>query len=445
MAQTRQLLLENFDEEVHDRLKLRKEEAAQALDRRTEWLLALCSELRIDSGTDCMVSSITPAISNSYQAKYFACDLTRRHAAGSLERLAAAITDGRVPGIAPSAEHPAWEELAAVDASEAPDALISFLTAGRAIESSDGFGVFLARLQFTQALSEALRRRARSLMEIARYELRVDANSLGKGALRVRFCAADDLWRYGPMRELRRNSCAFHHRLGSQILARAMERGLPPGELHFRFSGSGGKSSESRHLWGEKGWLLAWKVSFESTYGEEHLFATGITDQGRMLDDACATQMIHMPARVAPAPADAGIPPESLITRAESGARELRDEAASPAAALCADEMANPDRIADSSLTGERQIKELDGQIRSLWRTRKMLTTPQQNEISDATIADLRNRRRLCIESLLSSRNDAAMKREALIQETEAAITRLMRPPQLTELFRVRWSFGSPA
>ena len=41
MAQTRKLLLENFDEEVHERLKMRREETSQALDRRTEWLLAL--------------------------------------------------------------------------------------------------------------------------------------------------------------------------------------------------------------------------------------------------------------------------------------------------------------------------------------------------------------------------------------------------------------------
>jgi len=44
MAQTRQLLLENFDEEVHERLRMRKEEASQALDRRTEWLLALARQ-----------------------------------------------------------------------------------------------------------------------------------------------------------------------------------------------------------------------------------------------------------------------------------------------------------------------------------------------------------------------------------------------------------------
>ena len=44
MAQTRQLLLENFDEEVHERLRMRKQEASQALDRRTEWLLALARQ-----------------------------------------------------------------------------------------------------------------------------------------------------------------------------------------------------------------------------------------------------------------------------------------------------------------------------------------------------------------------------------------------------------------
>ncbi len=41
MASTRQLLLENFDEEVHDRLRMRKEEADQVLDERAGWLLAL--------------------------------------------------------------------------------------------------------------------------------------------------------------------------------------------------------------------------------------------------------------------------------------------------------------------------------------------------------------------------------------------------------------------
>ncbi len=44
MASTRQLLLENFDEEVHDRLRMRKEEADQSLGERAEWLLALTKQ-----------------------------------------------------------------------------------------------------------------------------------------------------------------------------------------------------------------------------------------------------------------------------------------------------------------------------------------------------------------------------------------------------------------
>lgn len=44
MASTRQLLLENFDEEVHDRLRMRKEEADQVLDERAAWLLSLTKQ-----------------------------------------------------------------------------------------------------------------------------------------------------------------------------------------------------------------------------------------------------------------------------------------------------------------------------------------------------------------------------------------------------------------
>jgi len=44
MASTRQLLLENFDEEVHERLRMRKEEADQLLDERSGWLLALTKQ-----------------------------------------------------------------------------------------------------------------------------------------------------------------------------------------------------------------------------------------------------------------------------------------------------------------------------------------------------------------------------------------------------------------
>ena len=49
MASTRQLLLENFDEEVHDRLRMRKEEADQVLDERAGWLLALTRQQLGDS------------------------------------------------------------------------------------------------------------------------------------------------------------------------------------------------------------------------------------------------------------------------------------------------------------------------------------------------------------------------------------------------------------
>ena len=44
MASTRKLLLENFDEEVHERLRIRKEEADQWLDERAGWLMALTKQ-----------------------------------------------------------------------------------------------------------------------------------------------------------------------------------------------------------------------------------------------------------------------------------------------------------------------------------------------------------------------------------------------------------------
>ena len=49
MAQTRRLLFENFDEEVHDRLRMRKEETSEALDRRTQMLLSLARQELADA------------------------------------------------------------------------------------------------------------------------------------------------------------------------------------------------------------------------------------------------------------------------------------------------------------------------------------------------------------------------------------------------------------
>jgi superfamily II DNA or RNA helicase len=285
----------------------------------------------------------------------------------------------------------------------------------------------------------------RQLMRLAAHELRDNADFLDSSSFRLN---ALPTWMNGTnvpsgLYELPRRTGEAHlfrvnHPLGEAIVARALTRDLPAAELLFDYSAHEGRVSAIEPLVGQSGWLTASLLTVDALgQSEDHLLLSGITDSGAALSNEAATRLMTIDGHVV-----GGIKvPETVIVRLEQGLDaqqdRIRRSISERNARFFEAEADKLDGWADDLKVGlEREIKELDRQIKDARRAATAALTLEEKLAGQKAVKALESERNTKRRSLFDSQDRIDEQRAELIASIEG---RLEQGVTNKELFTIRW------
>ena len=288
-----------------------------------------------------------------------------------------------------------------------------------------------------------LNRFERLLMELTRHELAGHAEFNGDSAFRLKSCPFPGTIPLG-LYELPRRSGEAHlyrlnHPLAEAVLLQAKERDLPCAEIQFDYAAHEGIVSILESHIGESGWLAVSCLTIESlAQSEDYLILSALTDAGSVLDDEAARRMLSLPGSVGQL-----VPPvaevRNHLTRITAQQQEAIQKALSQRNARFFE--AEADKLDgwadDMKLSLEREIKDLDRQIKEARRAATVALALEEKLAAQKQIRSLESNRNERRKSLYDAQDQVDKQREALIGQIEAQLTQRV---SLSDIFSIRWT-----
>ena len=294
-----------------------------------------------------------------------------------------------------------------------------------------------------------LNRYERLLMQLTQHELNGQAEFVNDSSFRLKACPFPERADQTPLGlyELPRRSGEAHlyrrtHPLAEAVLARAKGRALPPAEIELTYSAYEGRITALEPLLGKSGWLTVRLFSVESLdQAEDYLLCAAATDEGQELDEASAARLLTLPATGPPLPPGEG-KGEGAVLGLLDAMIEQRQVAIQRGisernARFFEAEADKLDGWADDIKLGlEREIKELDRQIREARRLATTALTLEEKLAGQKQIKTLESQRNVKRRTLFDAQDEVDRQRDSLIADIEG---RLQQRTTLTGLFSVRW------
>jgi adenine-specific DNA-methyltransferase len=309
------------------------------------------------------------------------------------------------------------------------------------------------------------------LMQLTQYELDGHAEFEGEFAFRLKSCPFGDGIPLGLYELPRRSGEAHLYRLGhplaEKVLAQASGRELPAAEVAFDYSGYAGTVSVVEPFVGKSGWLRMSLFSIESlAQSEDHLILAGVTDEGEPLDEEILRRFFSLSASTTPLPPGEGpgvrenrpLPPrqgntwggaegrgegqandraallESLTLSRQESIRRTISERNAGFFEVEAEKLEG--WAEDLKLGLEREIKELDRQIKETRRATTTAPTLEQKLAGQKQIKALEAQRSQKRRALFEAQDEIDRRREKLIAEIEG---KLQQRITQNALFSIRW------
>ncbi len=297
-----------------------------------------------------------------------------------------------------------------------------------------------------EASREQLGRYDSLLMQLTRHELADCAEFIDGGGFRLMRAPFPQQASEIPLGlyELPRRSGEAHlyrlnHPLAEALVAQAKARDVPPAQLHFDYGRHGGKVSALQPLIGKSGQLAVWLFRVESLdQAEDHLIIAATTDDGQVLDEEAAHRLLALPARAMP----------QEVSVDETGLREIADgrqaaiqrDVAERNARLFAAEADKLEGWSDDLKLGlEREIKELDRQIREARRAATMALTLDDKLAGQKQIRALEAQRNQKRRTLFDAQDKVDAQRDSLISQIES---RLAQNTTSQPVLVLRWALN---
>jgi hypothetical protein len=256
----------------------------------------------------------------------------------------------------------------------------------------------------------SLNRFERRLMQLTRHELGARAEFLGDSSFRLTACEFPGDIPLG-LYELPRRSGDAHlyrlnHPLAEAIVARAKGRELPLQEVQFGYADYDGKISVLKSFLGQSGWLTLTSFTVDALdQSEDHLLFAAVTDGGQPLHEDAAARLFSLKARLAPAKADTV--PAALETLTQQQRVEKQRAITERNAAFFEVEVAKLDGWAeDLKLTLEREIKDMDRQIKEARRAATTALTLEEKLAGQKQIKALESQRTQKRRSLFEAQDE---------------------------------------
>jgi adenine-specific DNA-methyltransferase len=294
-----------------------------------------------------------------------------------------------------------------------------------------------------EASQAALDRFERMLMTITHHELAGEADFLDASSFRLMRSP------FGPeiplgLYELPRRNDEAHiyrlaHPLADAVVGRAKARELPPAEVCFSLSEHEGRISALEPMIGHGGWLAVSLLAIEAfDQTEDHLILAAMSDHGEALDEGIVRRLLELPAYVArQRSADSCLDVDAIIERRRM---TITEEVAGRNLAFFEAESDKLDAWADDLKAGlEREIKDLDRQIREARKSAKIALTLEEKLAGQRAIKTLEGQRNQKRKLLFDAHDQVDAQREKLIAAIEGKLT---QGESLTRLFTIRWTLN---
>ena len=300
-----------------------------------------------------------------------------------------------------------------------------------------------------EASKAYLNRYERLLMQLTQHELNGQAKFMGDATFSLKTQPFPDQAAVIPMGlyELPRRTGEAHlyrlnHPLAESLVAKAKGRVLPTTEIHFDYGQHDGKITPLEPLIGKSGWLTLTLFSVESLeQAEDHLIFAATTDDGQILDDEVAARLLTLPGTSAPlSQAGEGAVTQQLETHTQQRQAVIQRDISERNARFFEAEADKLDGWADDLKVGlEREIKELDRQIKEARRAATTALTLEEKLAGQKLIKSLEAKRNQKRRSLFDAQDQVDKQREELIAAIEGKMSQNTRSENL---FSIRWAIS---
>ena len=286
----------------------------------------------------------------------------------------------------------------------------------------------------------SLNRFERRLMRLTLHELGDRATPVDDSSFQLNTC---DFAKDVPLGlyELPRRTGDAHlyrlsHPLAEAVLERAKQRELPSQEIEFCYQDYDGKISALEPFVGKAGWLTLRVFTVEALdQAEDHLLFAAVSDDGQVLNEDAASRLFSLEALAREQVTE--IVPESLENLIQNRRLERQRIISERNLSFFEIEVQKLEGWAeDLKLTLEREIKEMDRQIKEARRAATTALTLEEKLVGQKQIKALEAQRTQKRRNLFEAQDEVDKKREILIAQVEG---KLVQKSELCALFTIRW------
>ena len=225
--------------------------------------------------------------------------------------------------------------------------------------------------------------------------------------------------------------------LAQTIIGEYKSIDTPCQEITFDYSNSEGKTALLEELVGKSGWMRVDKISIDSFEQEDHFLISCYTDDGVGIYPDIAERMLLLPAK------DGTIvtAPELIAGKLAECIGMLRGTVTEQSAlrneTFFDEEMDKLDTWAsDMKVALEREIKDLDAEIKLRKSSAKKLTHLAEKVAEHRIIKELENKRAEKRQNLYEAQDEVDARKETLLTKVERMLEQKI---EQTELFTIRW------
>ncbi len=273
-----------------------------------------------------------------------------------------------------------------------------------------------------------LNRHERLLIQLTQHELAEFAVFRDDASFRLQTQPFPDKAQSIPLGlyELPRRSGDAHlyrlnHPLAEAIVAKAKHRELPVVEIQFDYGQHDRKVSSLEAFIGQSGWLAITLVSVESLdQTEDHLILSAMTHDGVWLDEEVTQRLLTLPSSALASSRISTSTQEKLTAHTAACKQAIQREVSERNALFFEAEADKLDGWANDLKVGlEREIKELDRQIKEARRAATLSLTLEEKLAGQKQIKALEAQRNLKRRSLYDAQDQIDRQRDALIEQIE--------------------------
>lgn len=300
-----------------------------------------------------------------------------------------------------------------------------------------------ARIRVRKNESEqALSRHQQLLLDLTRHELGSDAVWTGTKFRYDGRLAATATYNF-DWREAEAKDEHFYraeHPLARRLIEQALGRQLPSDtSVRFDLTNRETRISALEPFVGASGHLRVTRFTVESIEREDRILVAATTDDGRVLEHDLAHRLFALAGTVVPGNTRA-TPQQELVTRTKELEATYLADVERRNARHFDEEVLKLDRWAEDLKLGlEREIKELDREIRDARRTAALAQALADKLTAQKAMKGLEEKRKRKRRELFDAQDAIDVKRDALIEDIEK---QLKQTVSTRDLFTVRWSLA---